>query len=877
MGCSSRLPASADPTLVSSDNGGEQTIITFAGSEYQRQFFEALMETFHERNPDITVQFVDLYQFFSGEEGYNPLNTFRIMAQAADTVLIQAPFTWDESIDMSRYFRNLQPLYESEPSFQPNDFWPGVLSSCEDTYGNMAGLPLTAPVNGVFYDEAAFDAAGMPYPKPGWTWDDFQRTVVALADERGGEIKFGFYDQPDLGISILAPVVSYHLQVHNGEVDAAALLNEVEWYIDLAQAGMLSGVKTGEDVTYEYYDKIMQHFQDDALRPAMWTDSLISWIPTSDISPDPSNPFSGMSIDRFGFAPYPVSADGSTNQATRGLVECAAISAGSTNPRAAWAWLDFLSRQWIVMDKTQVHELNRGPTRKSVAESDGYWDLLPAKAEAAVRYTLEHGTYGFAYPELFTEINLALAKTISENADFAQVLEVAIAARPETTPPPIDNTPIVVATPRAPLPEGVTGIKYYINAYNPNEFNAVRALIEQFNQRSPDVQVNLIIDFMGNWEEYWLTNMANNFDCFSGDAPLWDEFDATSVLNLNSLMSSEPASFVNDFSPEIMDMFRHDGNLYALPASSRLQMMAYNADLLTRRGLPLPANNWTFDDFIELASAAGSTSVSDPGYGFLYSPYGEDDFLAAGKGVKWFDFQSSPPQVDLDSPEMVEYLRWISKAEQERLIFNQDNNWEKMNTIMPSGQLAFWTAMMGEKAWWFQGSGQEPTYKIGMAPIPQITGDNPMGSWRIDRGHYISAQTQDPQACWEWIKFLSEQSTLLGGVPARRSIVESPAWEASVGREDAAAYRAAITNLKPIEAFDVYVDMMKILWPLNNWKTQSVQAALEGQDIQPVLIALQQKADNYLACALVLDTSKPDQLSEDIQACLRQADPEGGW
>jgi len=70
---------------------------------------------------------------------------------------------------------------------------------------------------------------------------------------------------------------------------------------------------------------------------------------------------------------------------------------------------------------------------------------------------------------------------------------------------------------------------------------------------------------------------------------------------------------------------------------------------------------------------------------------------------------------------------------------------------------------------------------------------------------------------------------------------------------------------------------MKILWPLNNWKTQSVQAALEGQDIQPVLIALQQKADNYLACALVLDTSKPDQLSEDIQACLRQADPEGGW
>lgn len=153
-----------------------------------------------------------------------------------------------------------------------------------------------------------------------------------------------------------------------------------------------------------------------------------------------------------------------------------------------------------------------------------------------------------------------------------------------------------------------------------------------------------------------------------------------------------------------------------------------------------------------------------------------------------------------------------------------------------------------------------------------------MASWFNDRGHYISADSQDPRACWDWIKFMSEQANLFAGVPARRSLAESPAWEASVGRENAAAYRVAVVNLKPVESLDVTLDMMKILWPLNNWKTQAVQAALEGQEIQPYLVTQQQKVEIYLACALTLDTSLPvEQLSGDILTCLKQADPGVNW
>jgi hypothetical protein len=65
---------------------------------------------------------------------------------------------------------------------------------------------------------------------------------------------------------------------------------------------------------------------------------------------------------------------------------------------------------------------------------------------------------------------------------------------------------------------------------------------------------------------------------------------------------------------------------------------------------------------------------------------------------------------------------------------------------------------------------------------------------------------------------------------------------------------------------------------MSQWKSQIVQAALAGQELEPLLIVQQEKADNYIDCALSLDLSQPmDQLNEGILACLRQVDPEGGW
>ena len=199
VGCADNagnVPSSGDIDL---STGGEEVIITFAYDENYRTLIEPLMDAFHEENPSITVQFVPL-----STTNYSQAETLedRLLALAtgADTTL-----TFSGSPQAGSYFLDLQPLMDADSSFASSDFWPGSLSALEDTEGRVLGLPMTLFLRGIFYDKAAFDAANLAYPQPGWTWDDFRRMTAALAQGQGGESRFGYADRASL--SILQPLI----------------------------------------------------------------------------------------------------------------------------------------------------------------------------------------------------------------------------------------------------------------------------------------------------------------------------------------------------------------------------------------------------------------------------------------------------------------------------------------------------------------------------------------------------------------------------------------------------------------------------------------------------------------------------------------------
>jgi multiple sugar transport system substrate-binding protein len=66
------------------------------------------------------------------------------------------------------------------------DYYPGILK-VNQFDGQTYGLPWIAQPVVVYFNRGLFDAAGMDYPEPGWTWDDFTEMARALTLDTDGD------------------------------------------------------------------------------------------------------------------------------------------------------------------------------------------------------------------------------------------------------------------------------------------------------------------------------------------------------------------------------------------------------------------------------------------------------------------------------------------------------------------------------------------------------------------------------------------------------------------------------------------------------------------------------------------------------------------
>jgi ABC-type glycerol-3-phosphate transport system substrate-binding protein len=868
--CSTGTPDSAQPTPPATAAGqgeaeGEgHVVITFASDEYQRSLYEPLMEEFNRQNPGITVQFVSLPQPEPGEP-FEITDWNRMLASAGDTTLMYGLRSMGSG--GSVYFRDLGPLIDMDAAFASDDFWPGALDACGDNEGRILGIPLTISLNGIFFDEAAYDAAGLAHPAPGWTWDDFRKSTVALAQKKGNQIRYGYAERGYLYGSVLEPLVGAYLERTGGEVDPQALQAELGWYFDLVESEAITPMRSMQgQQDWQEWEKLFQG----ETRPAMWPGSLGESLPGGAIMISGDDPFSGMAIKDFGFAPYPVAGDQAGGRTSPASAMCGSISAGSQHPREAWAWLAYISHQWLVRDRNAPWEITQMPSRQSLAEQVDFWKNLPEKAVPAIRFAAEHAWYGTLYSRAFDALNTALTET-SGGGDFAAAFAKAQAALASTPEPTSDSAAIVVATPPAPPPSDATVIDYFYDGINNPDAGDFKALVETFNQSHPDLFVKVSGDFGSPTETTdWLAFMAGKYDCFSWYS-IGAEQNTDALLSLNSFLDAEGPAFAQDFPPELLDQYRQAGDLFGLPTSSQPQIMAYNADLLAKHGLEPPSNEWTFDDFIQLAAAAASTE-GEKSYGFMTSEW--DSLLLAGRGAQLYDI--SPENARIDTPEMLSALTWLGELKQTGMLLVQgQDNWEEINDAITSGRVAFWTTQAGQPDYYFNPF-EEPPYQIGAAPMPAIQDAGYGINWAMTRGNFIAHSNQNPQACWTWIKFLSEQPNAYPGVPARLSVADSPAWKAQVGERNAEVYRFALANATPASEMP---NPDRTVWPLYTWRSQAVSAVLKGEDPEDALAASQDKAETYLACIQPVETAgmSDEDVQKEVVRCARQADPSGQW
>lgn len=859
---------------VEKENLGEKTIVTFSADEGYRRIIEPLMDEFHQANPSIRIVFTPFEETNYVEGNKDEAETYRRLASSADAVIISG-----RSAVMGNYFLDLRTQIESDASFDQNDFWPGSLSACQDTEGKVSGIPVSLYFTGIFYDKDAFDMAKLSYPQPGWTWDDFQKDIAALTQTRDGFTRYRYADRSFL--SVLRSSIGANLEQTKGEINAKALTADLQWYLDLARAGLIypiGGIKAQGEV--KNADDLWTAMFQNNRAPAMWYGRLLEPNPGGSNDASDMDSMAGLAISKFGIAPFPIAADGTDKNTTPITGECIAISAGSTHPAAAWEWMKFLSNHWLVPNETQASQWFKIPARQSIADAAGFWNTLPEQARESVRYGLEHAWYLGLYQQAEYLVYEAIERAISGEIDLAIALEQA-GVQLKTTPLPSEQPGgIIVATPettQSGLSDAVV-INFDPGSTSPAERSAIKALIERFNE---EYQGAIVVKMPANAGQNvslgQFVELSNTYDCFVTQIEAGAAAASGAVMSLSPLFDGEDAAFRKDYTAGQLDSSRVEGELYVLPIASRPPVVVYNADLLAQRGRAAPSAGWDFGEFVMDITSVASNSNGDQSFGLLPDSQAVSitDMLLAGQGTQWLGELSGLPIAKWNTTEMANALIWLKGLYLSGALFQAssgENWWPSITQAVQTGKVAFWTVLAGqENDIYFDG--EEPTLKIGITTLPFIEDSTYFFSHSIELGFYIANQSQNPQACWTYAKFLSEQPTGYNGIPARKSVANLPAWESSVGIEKAEIYREALAQSQSVTN-SLYPDIL--LRPLQSWLGQAELDVLNGANTQQSLAAAQQKADSYYACIASIDWSNLSEqgIIEKALQCAKQADPQ---
>lgn len=188
-GCSSNettsKKSSKDDEKKQTSNDG--TVLRFAtwdaGKNLKIQ--QQIAKKFEEKNPGVKVQ-VEAYG-----DGFDQKLAASFGAKNPPDVM----YMWN----FPAYYKSLEPLDElakKDPDMKLDDFYQGLFnySSIE---GKLYGMPAGFTTRVIYYNKKLFDKANIPYPKDGWTWDEFVDTAKKLTDASNKQYGFALRPEPD--------------------------------------------------------------------------------------------------------------------------------------------------------------------------------------------------------------------------------------------------------------------------------------------------------------------------------------------------------------------------------------------------------------------------------------------------------------------------------------------------------------------------------------------------------------------------------------------------------------------------------------------------------------------------------------------------------
>jgi len=313
------------------------------------------------------------------------------------------------------------------------------------------------------------------------------------------------------------------------------------------------------------------------------------------------------------------------------------------------------------------------------------------------------------------------------------------------------------------------------------------AHVARFNEIYPDITVNLI----GVPGEIWSDYLQGTATLIAGgETPdiIWVATEGVRFLvdlglmtPLDDLIAAEGDAlqpYFDDIAPALLDSFRVDGSLYFLPFSWNNMVMFYNKAMFDAAGVEYPSDDWTRDDFVAAATALTADRDGDGNNDqFGFSGSGGGLFttipwvLANGTNIVTDDLCAP----NLTDPAVIEAIQFLHDLTYVQKIAPAPGTLTDVGLQFINGDVA----MFGGGRWPIIQLFAEGFEDFDIAPWP----GNPEQTtiYGVD-GFGIFQSSQNPEAAWEFLKFMSSadvqqllvgtEDSPLGNIPALRSVAE---------------------------------------------------------------------------------------------------------
>lgn len=384
--------------------------------EYMNQVLEAFMA----ENPCVTV--------VTEPNISDDANTRRLTQILTGTApdLIATGESWIPLYQEAGAFLDLTPYVEGENGFDPAEvFYEGVYNQ-----GFYRGVPYAIAkdysTSAFYINNALFEAAGIPLPEEGWTWDDVLNIALELTvDGNGNNANSPDFDPENIvqyGLDIIpdgwwrgfqsylyswgAHTISDDGTTTSGYLDSESAVAAWEYYRDLVNeyhvapsATILGSVEGGRT----------QMFQDGQIAIGVtfhgpWWQDVFNETPNLSWS----------------VAPLPAGPDGIRESAVMWMGW--GINAATEHPEEAWALL-----RWLTTEPGQrVFALKALSADRAVSEEmqrvdDPYWGVFIAEADHLGQ--LDEQLNPYYGPCVFTPAGDLLTRVMSDGGE-----EIDIAA-----------------------------------------------------------------------------------------------------------------------------------------------------------------------------------------------------------------------------------------------------------------------------------------------------------------------------------------------------------------------------------------------------------------------------------------------------------------